>query len=183
MKKATLALCALLLSTAIWAEHHEHEKGLHAHEHGSIKLDIAVEGKTIEVGIDGPAESFLGFEHAPKTDKEKKTFESARDLWAKDLLTKIFILDKKLGCTSSEVKFEQEIEDHKDQKDEKGKKEAGIHSDIEASAKIICTQDLKGQSLTIALKKQYPHIKKLTIDVVASETKSINAKAEEVIKL
>lgn len=169
MSKLTLAL-ALILSTQSFAnEHHGH--GLGAHEHGSIKLEVAVEGKQIELDIDGPAESFLGFEYKPKTEKEKKAFKDAQELWTKNLLTKILVLDAKLGCSLGEVKFEQEIDnDHH----EKGKKEAGVHSDIEAEAKINCAQDPKGSMATLSLKKHFPHIKKLQIDLVGSETKTIN---------
>lgn len=191
MKKISFILCLLLLSSASFSEHHkDHHKGLGAHEHGSIELDVAVEGKVIEIEIDGPAESFLGFEYAPKTDKEKKVLKDAEDLWTKDLLTKLFVLDQKLGCTSSEVKFEQEMDEHHndhhdDHKDHKkdAKKETGVHSDIEAKAKITCAQDLKGQTLVVNVKKHFPKIKKLSIDLVATETKKIDAKSSQELKL
>ena len=179
MKKISLLFSFLVFSTTTLAN--EHGKGVGAHEHGSIKLEVAVEGKIIELDIDGPAESFVGFEYSPKTAKEKKTWADAESLWNKDLLTKLFILDKKLGCTSSEVSFKQEVDEegHK-----ASKKEAGVHSDVEAKAKITCAQDLKGQSLTVGLKKHFPHIKKLTIDLVGSETKTIDVKRSlETIKL
>ncbi len=187
MKKMTLILSTLLVSSVALADHH-HGKGMGAHEHGAIKLEMAVEGKTIELDLDGPAESFLGFEYTPSTAKEKKTFSDAESLWTKDLLTKLFVLDKKLGCTSSEVSFKQEIDEDETKeaqaKLKKGaKKEAGIHSDVEATAKIICTQDLKGQTVVVSVKKHYPHIKKLSIDLVGSEVKSIDAKAVEEVKL
>lgn len=181
MTKLTLVL-ALILSTQAFAGEHHHGKGLGAHEHGSIKLEMAVDGKTIELDIDGPAESFIGFEYAPKTDKEKKTFTDAQNLWKKDLLTKLITLDAKLGCSIGEASFEQEMEDH----DEKpaGKKEAGIHSDIEAKAKITCAQDPKGSTVSVAIKKYFTRIKKLQIDLVGSETKTINVtKAVEQFKL
>ncbi|AUN98698.1 DUF2796 domain-containing protein [Bacteriovorax stolpii] len=170
MTKLTLVL-ALILSSQAFAGEHQHGKSLGAHEHGSIKLEMAVEGKQIEIDIDGPAESFIGFEYAPKTAKEKKAFKDAQDLWKKDLLTKIIMLDAKLGCSLGEVKFEQEMDDDHH---EKGKKESGTHSDIEAEAKINCAQDPKGSMVSVALKKHFPHIKKLQIDLVGSETKTIN---------
>ena len=179
MKKMSLVLSMFLLVTPTFAHEH-HSKGLCAHEHGAIKLEIAVEGKTIEIDLDGPAESFIGFEYKPTTEKEKKTFNDAESLWTKDLLTKLFVLDKKLGCMSSEVTFKQENEEDKS-KD--AKKESGIHSEIEAKAKITCAQDLKGQKVLVSVKKHYPHIRKLTLDLVGSETKSIEAKATEEIKL
>lgn len=159
----------LLIATSAIAQH-KHDKGLGAHEHGAIKLEIAIEGKTIEISLDGPAESFIGFEYTPKTDKEKKIFKDAEALWTKNILTKLFVLDKKMECMTSNVSFVQEIE--------------GTHSDIEAEAKIICAQDLKGQKLIVALRKYYPHIKKLSIDVMGSESKSYNkAKITEEIQL
>ncbi len=179
MKKISLVFALALMSSAAFSEHHNHGKGLGAHSHGSIELDIAVEGKVIEVEIDGPSESFLGFEYKPVTDKEKKSFSEAEALWTKELLTKLFVLDKKLGCTTSEIKFEQELEDH----DKNEKKEAGVHSDIEAKAKITCMQELKGETLTVNVKKHYPKIKKLTIDLVATETKKIEASNSQEIKL
>jgi hypothetical protein len=43
----------------------KHSHSLNAHEHGAIKLNIVIDGKDIEFEIDGPSESFLGFEHSP----------------------------------------------------------------------------------------------------------------------
>ena len=60
MKTAsTIALVSLLISSNSFSSDHGH--GLGAHEHGSIKVGIAIEGSSAEIDIDGPAESFLGF--------------------------------------------------------------------------------------------------------------------------
>jgi hypothetical protein len=184
----SLVLSTLLLSSIALAEDHHHGKGLGAHEHGAIKLEMAVEGKTLEIDLDGPAESFIGFEYTPFTAKEKKTFSNAESLWTKNLLTKLFVLDKKLGCKASEVSFKQEIDEEETKEAQAklklgSKTESGVHSDIEAKAKITCAQDLKGQSVTVSVKKQYPRIKKLSIDLVGLEVKSIDAKAVEEVKL
>lgn len=187
MKKMSLVLSTLLLSSVAMADHH-HGKGVGAHEHGAIKLEMAVEGKTIELDLDGPAESFIGFEYTPATAKEKKTFSDAEALWTKDLLTKLFVLDKKLGCTASEVSFKQEIDEEETKEAQKNlklgqKSESGFHSDVEATAKIICKQDLAGKTVVVSVKKHYPHIKRLSIDLVGSVVKSIDAKAVEEVKL
>lgn len=171
MKKMSFALSLLLLSNIALAEKaHKHGKSQDAHVHGALKMEMAVEGKSIELDIDGPAESFIGFEYAPKTDKEKKVFLDAKDLWTKELLPKLLVIDPKLGCKITEATFKQEID--------------GSHSDIEAKAKIACDNDLKGQNLRVSLKRYYPHIKKLVVDLVGTETKSIEIKTDsEVIKL
>lgn len=169
MKKFLLVLLSTLLSSQI-AQAEPHGKSTGAHSHGSIKIEMAIEGKNIDIDIDGPAESFLGFEYAPKSNKEKKIWANSEILWKKELITKLFILDSDLGCTISEASFVQEIDKN--------------HSDIEAVAKINCTKDLAGQSLIIALKKHFPKIKKLTLELVGSEIKTIDIKSNnQTIKL
>lgn len=182
MKTIPFVLSLALLSNIAMADSHEHGKSKGAHVHGTIKIEMAVEGKTIDIDIDGPAEAFVGFEYAPKSAKEKKAWSDAEALWKKDLLTKLFVLDKSLGCTASEASFKQEMEEEEDHKDHK--KEAGVHSDIEASAKILCSKDLAGQNLVVALKKHFPKIKNLAVELVSTETKTIDINgSEQTIKL
>lgn len=183
-------LTTLLLFTSLSAfadkhGHHGHEghkKGMGAHEHGSFTLEVAVEGKQINIEVESPAESFLGFEYVAQTEKEKAAYFKAETLWTKDLLTKLFITDAALGCTLGETSFKQVLEEHADTK-EKNKK-SGQHSEIQASAVVNCQKDLKGQSATVAFKKEFTKIKKMTVDLAGSETKKIQIKkATEVIKL
>jgi hypothetical protein len=174
MKKRSLLIFLLLISSFANAESHGKSKG--AHVHGTIKIEMAVEGKTIDLSIDGPAESFVGFEYTPKTASEKKAWSNAETTWNKDLLTKIFRLDKSLGCKITSATFKQEM-DEEENKD--AKKEAGVHSDINADAKITCNKELLGQNLMVALKKNFPKIKKLAVELIGSETKTIDIISDE----
>jgi hypothetical protein len=169
-------LFPLFLSFNAFAAEHNH---LGAHVHGALKLEIAVEGNSIFFDLDGPAEAILGFEYVPKTDAEKKVLSDANLTWRNQLLSKILVLDPKLNCKVSEVLFNQEIESNHDAKN----KSAAIHSDIEAQAKYVCSENLKGKILTVALKKHFPHIKKLTIELIGSEIRSIDSKTVEEVKL
>lgn len=183
MTKLFTFLSLITINIAMADNHggHHHKKTLSAHEHGSIELDLGVDGSVLEIELKGPAESFIGFEYAPKTDKEKKVFSIAETLWTKNLLS-IFTFDKALVCSVSEASFKQEIEDHKDRKD--NKKETGAHSEIHAKAKISCSADLKDQSVAISLKRAFPKIKNLKADLVGAETKTIQIKKDsESVKL
>jgi hypothetical protein len=186
--KLFLTTVLLLSSLSAFADkhgHHGHEghkKGMGAHEHGSLTLEVAVDGKQINIEIEAPAESFLGFEYIAQTEKEKAAYARAETLWTKELLTKLFITDAALGCTLGETSFKQVLEEHADTK-EKNKK-SGQHSEIQASAVVNCQKDLKGQSATVAFKKEFTKIKKMALDLAGSETKTIQIKkASEVIKL
>ncbi len=152
MKTMFVAVIVLFIFSVNAAEH-----SLAAHEHGSLKLGMAVEKNIVNFEVDGPAESFIGFEYIAKTESEKKIFNSAKELWVKKFLSLVFF-DPKIGCEVTAPKFNQVVE--------------GAHSDIEASATVKCKQDLKGQEVQILLRKNYTHIKKLVIEVVGTEIKS-----------
>lgn len=177
--KNLIFIIPMFFSINAFGDEHNH---LDSHVHGALKLEIAVEGNSLFFRIDGPAEAILGFEHSAKSASEKKTYSTAESLWKNDLLTKVFVMDKKLGCKVSEILFQQEVEKQKESHDKKHKS-SGTHSDIEAQAKYTCVGNVKGQTLTVALRKHFPHIKKLTIDLVGSEVRSIDAKKVEEVKL
>jgi hypothetical protein len=167
-----IATCLLLSSLSIAGEH-----ALGAHEHGSIKLGFAVEKNTVEISLDGPTESFIGFEYIPHTDKEKTMFNNAKNLWEKNILD-LITFDKKLNCKMTGSSFKQVIDQKetaeaqaqvKDQK----KKEGSVHSDIEAQAKITCIGSIAGSEVQVSLKKHFKNIKKITAEILSTETKSV----------
>ena len=50
-----------------------------AHHHGRLSVSVVVDGKELVVLLEGPAEHFLGFEHAPETEQEKAILRSTVD--------------------------------------------------------------------------------------------------------
>lgn len=155
--KASFVIIGVVMSVyAINTE--SSEKSLHAHEHGAIKVGMAIDNKTVEIDIDGPAESFLGFEYLPKTAKEKKIFSDLQAQWTKNL-DSFIAFDKKLNCKVIEANFMQVSE--------------GIHSDIEATAKLSCDQNLSGSDVVVSLRKVFKHIKKLSVEIISNETKTV----------
>ena len=49
----------------------------HAHEHGALTLDIGVEASTVTMHIASPLDNLVGFEHAPRTDAQRKRVDAA----------------------------------------------------------------------------------------------------------
>ncbi|MFA6238678.1 MAG: DUF2796 domain-containing protein [Bacteriovorax sp.] len=178
MKSALVTLGFLFTACAMAGEH-----SLHSHEHGALKLGMAVEKNTVDIDMDGPAESFLGFEYAPKTAKEKKLLADLEAKWTKNL--EAFIaFDKKLNCKVSEASFKQIIEEKEAAASKKDSKESGVHSEIEATAKVVCAANLAGSEVSISLRKIFTHIKKLSVEVLSGETKSVEiTKPVQVFKL
>lgn len=164
--KITLLILSLMISFNLNAKEHS----LHAHVHGAIKVGMAVDKNVIEIDIDGPAESFLGFEYLPKTAKEKKLFSDLKDKWIKNLEL-FFTFDPKLKCLTEAAHFEQI-------------KTSGSHSEIEATAKVRCVSDVAGTEGKVMLRKEFKNIKKLEVVVVSKTTTSVAITAlSQVIKL
>ncbi|MDP9990758.1 hypothetical protein J2W28_001928 [Variovorax boronicumulans] len=68
----------------------------HAHVHGQMKLDVAIDGPTVVIDMESPLDNIVGFERAPKTDAEKATVEAAvAQLRAAD---KLFTIDPAANC-------------------------------------------------------------------------------------
>jgi hypothetical protein len=42
-----------------------------AHEHGVARLDVVLDGESLQISLDSPLESLAGFEHAPKDDAQR----------------------------------------------------------------------------------------------------------------
>jgi hypothetical protein len=171
------ALMAITLFLTFNSQAFSRERALGAHEHGAIKLGVAVENNSLDIDLNGPTESFINFEYLPKTDTEKKMFNDVKNLWEKNLFS-IITPDKGLRCKIIESSFKQII-DEKETKEEQAKikdpkkKEEGVHSDVEAKARVICAKDLAGRSLVISLKKVFKNIKKLNVEIISAQSKSV----------
>jgi hypothetical protein len=66
LKRSSLLLGGLLVISQSAIAH-----GPSAHVHGVASLQIAVDGPRLTLNLSSPLDSFLGFERAPRTDKEK----------------------------------------------------------------------------------------------------------------
>jgi hypothetical protein len=65
--KRLLALALATPCTAVWAR----EPG--AHVHGAATLQVAIDGNTLELGLESPLDHLIGFERGPRTDTERQT--------------------------------------------------------------------------------------------------------------
>lgn len=64
-------LIAIIVSgLPVWA----HEPG--AHVHGRAALEIAIDGAVAQVNLNSPLDNLLGFEHAPRNEKERQAIKA-----------------------------------------------------------------------------------------------------------
>ena len=90
---------------------HDHDQGgsFGAHVHGIASLNMAVDGKFLELEFHTPAANIYGFEHAPRTEEQlAQVREAQRTLQQADQL---FMLTSAAGCSLGRVELEQNSEE------------------------------------------------------------------------
>jgi hypothetical protein len=94
---AVCAAALLLAPVASGAAEREHG----AHVHGVSQLNIAVEGKEVEIELVSPAADIVGFEHAPETEADKAAVKKAADLLGKGAT--VFLFPAEARCSLKEA--------------------------------------------------------------------------------
>lgn len=106
MKKVLLlAACSLLIAAAPAVAHGPHEHA--AHEHGAARLDVAVEGSTVEISLESPLANALPFEHAPRNAAQRQAVQNMAATLRQ--AENIFVFPKSAQCRSKNVTLESEV--------------------------------------------------------------------------
>lgn len=108
-----------------------------AHVHGKGRLNIAIDGKYLFMGLESPGADIVGFERAPRTGAEKDAIASA--LAQLEEPTQLFRLDANAGCRVIEKRArletgerdhdEHEQHDQHDRNDERHEHSEHDHDD------------------------------------------------------
>ena len=73
MKNIFIVLVCLFVSIQISAQVRQKD----SHEHGAANLMLVIEGDKLQIGIEVPSESLIGFEHFPKSPSDRENFNEA----------------------------------------------------------------------------------------------------------
>lgn len=132
-----------------------------AHEHGALKLDVAIEGSKLTIEMEAPLDNLLGFERAPRTDAERK---AAADVLARlrspDKGTPMFILDAAAQCTLGKAEVQAQVL-------EPGAKPAAKdeHADLDASYEFTCAKPDALRTLELGLFDAYKRTQRIDVQV------------------
>jgi len=145
----TLIICSVLLpagsgpATSQTATPHKNVQ--HAHEHGSAKLNIAIDGKDGTIELETPADGIVGFEHAAVSEADKKQQSTALDT-LKSRIAEMVVFDRSAACTFTARKVAVE------------KDPAEGHSDVKAEFGVTCGKPPAGTTLRFGFSKIFPRI-------------------------
>jgi len=160
------ALLWLLLALAMPAlaneQKHEHKHShQHAHVHGQAALQVTVDGASLDLRLESPLEAVLGFEHAPRNDKERAAVASLRKTLAAG--EQLFAPTVAAGCKLTETRVISDVLD--------GKPGAGAdgHGDVVAEYRFACAQPARLTGLEARLFSNFPRLRRLDAQVVSGK--------------
>ena len=164
--------------------------GVHkAHTHGAAELNLAYEGGALEVELEAPAMSLLGFEHKPKTDEQVNAInrtlailnavERVFNVQGADCQAQAVNIDidgpagDALGKTKSQHKESQHEESHHKESHHKEHDHHHVdeqqHSEILANYTFNCGDKAEISAITIKLFDAFPKLENITVNWVTEE--------------
>ena len=171
-----LAHCAALV-VSIWAAAASADE--HAHTHGRLELDVALDARSITLEIESPLDSFLGFEHAPRTDAQKKRvadmvarLNAADRLFRPDpaaecKLSRVALRSQALGLGDAEEESEHGPEPAARKKPAAGQQDE--HADIDMTVVFSCAKASAARYIDIQLFNAFEGIRSIDAQVAAPQ--------------
>ena len=136
-----------------------------AHQHGAAELTLAPQANALTITLHSAADNILGFEHEPRTDRQKETKQKAEAI-LKTQISDLFSLPTDLNCQWKVDRFE----------DGSSTKPDSHHRDYAIQWSAQCKKPLP-QTLIINLGNSFPRIHKLSVVVLGeSGQKSLKLK-------
>ena len=121
-----------------------------AHVHGVAKIDLAVDGNKLTLSMEMPLDNIVGFEHLPKTDKQKAALaEAMKSL--KDA-TDLFVPTAAADCKVEAVDVGDPFPG--------GKAKADGHADVDADYVFRCAQPAALKGLETKLFKRFERLRR-----------------------
>jgi hypothetical protein len=151
--------CAVAAALLAGGQVLAHEPG--AHVHGNATLQIAVDGPTVQLDLDSPLDNLLGFEHAPRSSKEKQAAQAMADTLRRPAA--LFILTPAAQCTPASVQLTAPVLNLGTP--EAGAAQDGDHADLEAGFAFNCRVPSALKDIEVKLFDAFPGIHRLDTQV------------------
>ena len=180
MKNIFIVLVCLFVSFQTSAQVRQKD----SHEHGAANLMLAIEGDKLQIGIEVPSESLIGFEHFPKSRSDRENFNEAIKILSDP--SKFFSTPDDAEClltglNVSQTLFSGEEEDEHghEKKDEHGHEEEDehghedsekgeIHSEFRSNYSWNCLHTDEIDSIGNKLFSFFPRIEEIRVNWITT---------------
>lgn len=148
--KGNVRFCAfLLLALACLPAH-----AAGAHVHGVATLQVGVEGNRLALDLTGPLEDFVGFEHAPRNEKQHAAVRRMAERLEKAEL--LFVPAAAAGCARTAANHEIRSIDKR-------------HAELSARIEFRCERPGSLSGLEVNLFDAFPHVKRVDVQVAGTK--------------
>jgi len=164
MKRILVSLAVAAFAGSVSAEPMRKER---PHEHGSLNLDIAVEGSRSEIDLESPAVNIYGFEHEAKSERDKARQKDGLERIRKNLAT-LIQFDPSLKCSFKVESLKWVLE--KAESHSADEKE-GQHSVVQGRFKVICLKPIAGSTLHFGFSKIFQdfNLSKVRVQAISGD--------------
>lgn len=151
---------------------HAHEQ--HAHVHGKLNMDVAIDKQIISIFFESPMANFMGFEHAPRTSAERKKFtEVVTRLRNMETLVTI---DPSGECKLTDVKLHSEelslntpSEKSETLTKSKDSHSDSTHADINSVALFTCAKPKFARYIEVNMFDQFKGINSVSVQLATEK--------------
>ena len=167
---AMLSLGAMPLATA-------HEPG--AHVHGLATLEVAIDGAAVQISLDSPLDNLLGFERAPRNEKERQSVKAmALKLHQADTL---FVFTPAAQCRLESARLESAVlapallapaSDFVQSSDTAKADSSDVHAELAATWHFQCAVPQALQGIDVRLFQQFSGLKRIDAAVAGPKGQS-----------
>ena len=164
MKKICIAIC---LSWPLMGMNASAQAGK-AHVHGNAAMEVVVDGKAIEIRFESPLDSLIGFEHAPRTEKQKKAVQAMEERFRQP--ETLFVPTAEARCSASPA--EVSLPFKADAKTASDHQEKETHSDMEATIRFNCENPAALKGMEVRLFGAFPGLKRVDAQAVSERGQS-----------
>ena len=180
MKNIFIVLVCLFMSFQTSAQVRQKD----SHEHGAANLMLAIEGDKLQIGIEVPSESLIGFEHFPKSRSDRENFSEAIKILSNP--SKFFSTPTDAECLLTGLNVSQSLfsgeekdEHGHEEKDEHGHEEhdehghddsekGEIHSEFRSNYSWNCIHTDEIDSIGNKLFSFFPRIEEIRVNWITN---------------
>lgn len=148
---ALSALCCC--SSAVLAH------GGKAHVHGVGKLQVAVEGDTLSLRLEAPLHDLVGFEHPPRTDRQRAAAKQTLDRFQQG--DTLFVPTAAAQCRPVSTHIEAPVL-------QTGAQSPDGHADLVAEYRFQCAQPDKLTGLEVRVSTHFRGLRRIDAEVISA---------------
>ena len=132
----------------------------HAHQHGAVKLAVAIDGEQLSIAMEAPLDSLLGFERAPRNDAERR---AATDLLARlrGGTAALFQPDAAAQCALVQAEVRAGVLEPAP----KAASAEDDHADLDADYTFKCAQPGQLRKLELGLFDAFKRLRRIEVQV------------------